>query len=405
MPLARSATVLGAGVVGMSVAIELARADVAVTVLERGSVGGGASHGNAGLLVPSHCLPLARPAALLDGVAAILGSDAPLRLRPWQGGGELSWLARLAAACRPGAWRRIAPRLRELATESIGWYSQLAAEGPPDFDLQRSGWLSVFATRGAFRRGLADALRKERLGVRWQTLRPEDLPSAAPGLRGSFVGAILHPDDWALSPDRLMNRLELTAQRLGVHVRTAAEVTEIEYRGRRATAVCGPFGVLPLDQLVLSAGWETERWLRRLGNRGGIWPGRGYSITVPGGPLKVPLNVVDRHLVISSPGDRVRATSGLDVGLASLDSDREQIEKLRSAAKSLLPHLTWDSPLEEWAGSRPMTANGLPAVGRVKGWENVLVASGHGMLGMSLAPASARIVRRLITGGQAMPRS
>ena len=388
----------------MSVAIELARAGVAVTVLERGRVGGGASRGNAGLLVPSHCLPLARPAALRDGVAAVLGRDAPLRLRPWQGREELSWLARLAAACRPGAWRPIAPRLQELADESIGWYAQLAAQGAPDFDLHRSGWLAAFATSRAFRRGLADARWKERLGVRCEIIHPEDLPSRAPGLRGPFVGAIFHPDDWALSPDRLMNRLELTARGLGVDVRTEAEVTKIEWRGKRAAAVCGPFGGLPLDQLVLSAGWETERWLRILGNKGRIWPGRGYSITVQGGPLEVPLNIVDRHLVISSPGNRVRATSGLDFGLASLDSDRERIEKLRSAAKSLLPHLNWDSPLEEWAGSRPMTANGLPAVGRVKGWENVLVASGHGMLGMSLAPASARIVRRLVTGGRTGPR-
>jgi D-amino-acid dehydrogenase len=392
-------------VVGMSVAIELARAGLAVTVLERESVGGGASHGNAGLLVPSHCLPLARPAALLDGAAALLGADAPLRLRPWQGREELAWLARLAAACLPGLGARTAPRLRELAAESIDWYSRLAAEESPDFDLRRSGWLSVFTTWSTYRKGLADARRKERLGVRWAILGREDLTSAAPGLEGRFVGAILYPDDWALSPDRLLNRLELTARKLGVQVRTGVEVTEITLRGRRATAVRGPFGDLALDQLVISAGWETERWLRRLGSGRGIWPGRGYSITVSGGPLRFPLNVVDLHLVISSPGERVRATWGLDFGIRSLDSDRQRIEALRSAARSVLPHLRWDSPLEEWAGSRPMTANGMPVVGRVGGWENVLAASGHGMLGMSLAPASARMVRRLITGDQAGPRS
>ena len=146
MPLARSATVLGAGVVGMSVAIELARADVAVTVLERGSVGGGASHGNAGLLVPSHCLPLARPAALLDGVAAILGSDAPLRLRPWQGGGELSWLARLAAACRPSGALVLSGILASQADAVVAGYRE-------SFDIlgvsRRDDWCCIRARRRA----------------------------------------------------------------------------------------------------------------------------------------------------------------------------------------------------------------------------------------------------------------
>jgi D-amino-acid dehydrogenase len=234
--------------------------------------------------------------------------------------------------------------------------------------------------------------------MRWRRLGPAEIGAAVPELQGHFVGAILHPDDWALSPDRLMRRLERTALDLGVHILTERDVTGIRTHGRRVTGVQGEFGEVPVQQLVLAAGWETERWLRRLGGGGGIWPGRGYSISVGGGALAYPLNLADLHLVISAPGDRVRATSGLDLGRASAESDRQRIEELRSAAKSVLPHLDWDSPLEEWAGARPMTANGRPLVGRLRRWENVLVASGHGMLGVSLAPASARIVRRLITG-------
>jgi D-amino-acid dehydrogenase len=397
-------TVLGAGVVGMSVAIELARAGLAVRVLERGDVGAGASHGNAGLLVPSYSRPLARPAALLDGLAAALGRGRALGLGPWQGAGELTWLLRFAAACRPGRGAGVAARLHRLALDSLAWYSELAAVGPGDFDLRRTGWLALFRTPASLRRGLAEARWLAGLGVRWQRLSPAEVPALAPGLEGQFAGAILHPDDWAISPDRLMERLGRTAQELGVQLLTGTEVAEVRTRGPRATALRGRFGEHPVGQLVLAAGWETERWLRRLGRRGGIWPGRGYSITVAGGPLPRPLNIVDLHLVISAPGERVRATSGLDLGRASAERDRQRVEELRSAARSVLPHLSWDSPIEEWAGSRPMTPSGVPLVGRVRGWENVLVASGHGMLGMSLAPASAREVRRLITGGQAAAR-
>lgn len=400
-PAAGTVAVLGGGVVGMTAAIELCRAGLPVTVLERGGIGSGASHGNAGMLVPSHSLPLARPSALRDGLAATVGRNASLRVRPFGGASELVWLARFAASCLPGPSEKVAATVHRMAVESVEWYSELAAAGGNDFDLVRGGWLAVCETPGALRGAVADAVRLQRLGMAWQRLDRGQVREAVPQLQGSAVGGVLHPDDWVLSPDRLMAHLERTARELGVEVRTGATVAAIATRDRRATSLVGDFGEVRFDQLLLAAGWETEVWLRRLGRGGGVWPGRGYSITVAGDALPVPLNLVDRHVVVSTVGGRIRATSGLDLGRPTATSDRQRLEELRTAARAWLPHLGWDSPLEEWAGARPMSANAAPLIGRVKPWENVLVASGHGMLGVTLAPATARMVRRLITGGSA----
>lgn len=383
----------------MAVAVELAGAGIPVVVMERGTVGSGASHGNAGLLVPSHSRPLARPSALREGLAASLGRSASLRLLPWAGARELVWLARFAAACLIGPSDRVAASVHRLAVESIGWYRDLAGQEGTGFDLVRGGWLAVYEDARTLRHAVADATRLERLGVAWERLDPGRVGELVPRLRGRWAGGILHPDDWVLSPDRLMARLERTAAERGVEVRTGVSVAAIDTRGNRATAVVGEFGRLRCDQLVLAAGWETESWLLRLGTRGGIWPGRGYSITVAGEPLPVPLNLVDHHVVISTLGDRVRATSGLDLGRATPSSDRERIEELRCRVRGWLPHLPWHAPLEEWAGSRPMTATGAPLIGRLRRWENVVVASGHGMLGVTLAPATARLARQRIMAG------
>lgn len=400
-PTAGTVAVLGGGVVGMTVAIELSRAGLPVTVLERGAVGSGASHGNAGMLVPSHSLPLARPSAIRDGLAATLGRNASLRVRPWGGARELAWLTRFAAACLRGPSEKVAATVHRMAMESVGWYSELASTGGNDFDLVRGGWLAVCETRSSLRSAVADAVRLQRLGMTWQRLDPGQVRAAVPQLQGSPVGGVLHPDDWVLSPDRLMAHLERTARELGVEVLTGTPVAAIATRGRRATSLVGDFGEVRFDQLVLAAGWETEVWLRRLGRPGGVWPGRGYSITVAGDSLPVPLNLVDRHVVVSTVGDRIRATSGLDLGRPTAASDRQRLEELRATARAWLPHLRWDSPLEEWAGARPMSANAAPLIGRVPSWENVLVASGHGMLGVTLAPATARKVRQSITDGSA----
>lgn len=397
---------MGAGIVGLATALELARAGLQVTVLERARVGAGASHGNAGMLVPSHSLPLARPGALMVGLAALAGRGGALRLAPLREPGQVEWLTRFVAACRPGVGWRLVPAIHGLARTSIARYLELLGEGGrAESDLSPLGWLSVYRSRVSLDRGVRDARRLGRLGDPWGLLAADELRALEPNLARPAAGAILHSGDWVVSPDRLAGALAALADRAGVEVRTGAEVTRLETGGGRVRSASGPFGELEVGRLVLAAGWETERWLSTLGFRGHIFPARGYSLTVArtGGEPAHPINLVDSHVVVSLLGDRVRATTGLDLGPPRPASDRLRLDELRAAARGWLPDLPWDAPLEEWTGVRPLTPDGRPLIGPLPGWENVLVASGHGMLGVTLAPATGMLIRRWITDPEPPP--
>ena len=392
--------IIGGGIVGLACAWYLRRAGREVVVLERATPGSGASHGNCGTITPSHAPPLPESGVVRRALKWMLKPDAPLYIRPRFDPALWLWLLRFTARCNPRDHAR-ATRIRAgLLNASMDALPELLRDAGIDCGFERSGLLYVFRDERYFEEHaeLPDSLRP--LGIEaeaWDGTRTE---RAEPALRPGVAGGIWFPGDASLRPDRLVAGLADAVRRAGVEIVEHAPVADIRIERGRVAALQGGDHLLRPQAVVLAAGAWSPALSRRLGLRLPIQPGKGYSMTYPR-PAVAP----GRALVLKEPsvcvttwedGFRLGSTmefSGYDDRLNPV-----RLAALRRAAESFLAEPGPGAPLEEWCGWRPMTSDDVPVIGRAPTIENLLVASGHGMLGMSMAPATGLLVRDLVRG-------
>jgi D-amino-acid dehydrogenase len=364
--------VVGGGAIGVSAAYELARRGIRVTLLERGALGDGCSSGNAGLVCPSHSRPLATPAALAEGLRGLLHSDSPLSIRPRRA--TLAWLARFAAACRAGGVERATDAIRSLSVASLELHAELAGLGT---GFQRRGTLSVYETEARFAAGRAEA---ERSGLTARVLSPDEARKLEPALRGAIAGAIFFPDEAHLDPLRYVRAIGEAAATAGADIQTNVEVRSLDR--------------LHAKTVVVAAGV----WSGRLADVP-VTGGKGYHVDVeaaPGDP-QVPLLLQEARSALTPLDGRLRLAGLLDVAGLDERPNPARVEAMRDGAARVLGR-DERAPLDVWAGLRPCTPDGLPVIGRPAARPDLVIATGHAMKGLSLAPMTGRLVAELVTG-------
>lgn len=394
--------VVGGGVIGLFVALELARRGAEVTVLERGEAGRGASYGNAGLLVPSFSRPLANPSSIGEGVRALMGRSEALLLRPASDPRLAAWLARFAAACRPSRADRAARLLHALGTASVARYRALMeGELAEESGFASSGWLYLYRDGASLDAAARQAAHAERAGLRWRRLDEPEVRELEPGLGGPVAGGVLYPDDCVVRPETMVPALARRAARAGVDVRAHTEVHGFRVEGDRVTGVLTAEGTTPAGAVVVACGARTPSLVGTLGPRIPIQPAKGYSLTfraARGAPSR-PLSLTDAHVVVSPSGGRVRVTGGLD--LVGMDErlDAGRLDGIWRHCREWLPDLEPEGAVERWCGFRPLPPDCLPVIGPLSRIPNVIVASGHGTLGVTLAPITGSLVARCLEAG------
>lgn len=398
--------VAGAGVVGLWVALHCLRRGFEVTLADRGPEDRrGCSFGNAGMIVPSHFVPLASPGALRQGIAWMLDPAAPFRIAPRPSLDLLAWLARFARASTRAHVERSAPLLRDLCLASRAAYEELASNGC-DFGLVKEGLLVVCNSAGTWRHEIAAAAQARALGLPAETYEGREALEVEPSLRPDVAGAVLYPMDCHLAPDRLMACLGREVARGGGRFLWSTRVSgwRSDASRQRVLAARTESGTeIEADAFVLCAGAWSAGVARDVGLRLPIEAGKGYSLT------RAEFDRAPGHCAILAEA-RVAVTpmgGGLRVGgtmeLAGLDLriDARRVRAIADAMPRYYATIAADdfADVAPWSGLRPCTPDGLPYVGRTRRRSNLLVAAGHAMMGVTLAPATGRIVADLLAGG------
>jgi D-amino-acid dehydrogenase len=387
--------VIGGGAVGVSAAFELARRGVGTILVERGpGLAAGCSSGNAGLICPSHSHPLATPAALREGMGSLLRGDSPLGLRPRRG--TLTWLARFALACRGDRARRATLAIRRLSTASLELHRELAALGT---GFEQRGTLSVYETQARFAAGRHEA---ESSGLASQALSAAEARDIEPALAGSIAGGILYPDEAHLDPLRYVEAIAAGARAAGAEIRTGLEVRSLRKRGD-AVAVATSEGELRPRAVVLAAGAWSAGLARGVGLVVPVTGGKGYHVDLaprPGDP-GVPILIQEARSAVTPLGDRLRLTGALEVSALDGSVSAARVAAVRRAAARVLGSRDERTAIDVWAGLRPCAPDGLPVIGRPAGVPGLVIATGHAMKGLSLAPVTAVLVAELVAGERA----
>jgi D-amino-acid dehydrogenase len=387
--------VIGGGAVGVCVAWELARGGASVALLERGpELAWGCSAGNAGIVGPSHVLPLAGPAAVRDGLRWMTRPDSPFYVRPSPA--VVPWLGRFAAASAPARVRRSREVLRDLAIRSADLHAGLASAGL-DTGYRQAGLLNVFSRESAFAAARRDALLDECDGIAHEVLAAEDVRT--PPFAADFAGAILSPGEAHCDPHRFVTAVGNEARAAGVDIRTGVEVLELRKSGGWVDSLWTTAGDLPIGELVIAAGVWTPRFSSQLGVELPIEAGKGYHVDVPSGEdPELPIWLHEDRVVITPLDGRVRFAGTMELSGVNHDVSRRRVDAIGAAVGRFLPSLASRPSAHVWRGLRPCTPDGLPVIGRPPAIENATLAAGHGMWGLQLAPITAELVARVIAG-------
>ncbi len=395
--------VVGAGVIGLWCALELRNRGADVTVLDKEWPGAGCSSGNAGWIAPSLSGPLPGPGLRSRALRWALLPTSPLHISLRADGALLRWLWQFWRRCNERDYARGLDAIARLHADSQSLYAAAHEEGL-QFELHRAGLLLLFLSRSAYRHARDDLARLTAYGYE----HPRELDRRAvrevePAAGPEVTGGILAKTDWHVRPESLVSALvdRLTAH--GVAVRSGAEVRAFEAAGARAIACRTSVGRVPFDHCVIAAGVWSAPLLRQVGYELPLEAGKGYSITLSPAPFRVarPLYLAEAKVACTPFRGALRAAGTMELSGFNTRLDRRRVRAMDRAIARFLPAWRPHPGRHEWAGMRPVTPDGLPAIGRVPGFDNLFVATGHAMLGVSLAPATARGVSRLLAGEQA----
>lgn len=397
----RRVVVVGGGVVGAACAYYLAEDGWLVTIVERDRFGAGCSHANCGFVCPSHVLPLAGPGAIGEALRSLGRRGSPLSIRPRLDRALWAWLWAFARRCNRRDMLAAGRAIQPLLVESMKEYRRLVEAGLLDCQWQERGLLFVYASPNEFEAyAETDRLLRDEFDESAERIDGDALLQFEPALAEGLAGGWHYREDAHLRPDLLMASWRATLERRGVEVREQREMRGLRTAENGDAVIETSDGDLAADAFVVTAGALTARWAGSLGCRIPIQPGKGYSLTMPRPPFcpTIPLIFPETRVAVTPLQDAFRLGSTMEFAGFDDSLPARRLQLLRDGAAPYLRQLPDTADAEPWFGWRPMTPDGLPIIDRSPAAGNVWIAAGHNMLGVSMAPATGRLVAELLDG-------
>lgn len=392
--------VIGGGVIGLSCAYYLAKAGKRVRLLERETIGAGASGGNCGLIFTSHLVPLCTPGTIRYELRRMFKRRSPLYIRPTLNAGRLLWFFHFARKCTSGHVARAIQIRAEILMHSKKLYQKLFKEEHLECEQEEKGVLMVFKSPLEMQRYSKVNKLLEPFGLHAVPLTGEELFRLEPALRQDICGAWYHKTDGHLRPDRLLPAWQQVLLKMGVIFQENCSLQRLVAENHRIRHAETSGGVYSADAYVLAAGAWTPRLTHRLKLNIPVQPGKGYSLTMAPSALcpQLPCYFYEKSVVATpwTSGFRLGGTMEFSGFNSIIRSAR--IHNLTSAAKEYLKAPLKDPDAEAWVGMRPMVYDDLPIIDRAPHQTNLVVATGHGMSGISMATSTGKLVTEIIIG-------
>jgi D-amino-acid dehydrogenase len=394
--------VIGAGAIGLCCAYYLAGAGAEVTVVDARQVGGGASRRNAGWVTPALSAPVPAPGVVGSALKWMLRRDSPLYVRPTL---RPTFVRFMTAMLRNSTEERYATGLQHLVNLNLGTidaFDELQRDGV-SFEYHQSGLLSLFTVPAYLDHAAADSQQMQARGGTPAVARSAEwTQSHVPGVAARVIGALDAPAERFVDPNSFVDGLAAANRRLGVQL-------ELDQRVQRVIPSPGSVEMVTAerawtaDHCVIAAGVWTRTLARTFGVRLALEAGKGYGFDLPANPA-VPraLYLAEARVAITPLDSFTRVAGTMAFGGLDENVDARRARGILRSAESYFDPAAWprsDGTERAWSGLRPMTPDGLPLIGRLPGQPSVTVATGHAMLGITLAPVTGRLVRDIVLDG------
>jgi D-amino-acid dehydrogenase len=393
--------VVGGGIIGLSSAWYLQKSGHSVTVIDKSDLNDNCSFGNMGYVCPSHFVPLASPGIIKQGLKWMLNSRSPFFVQPSLNPALLKWGLNFWRSATAAKVASAAEPLRDIALISLHEYQMWAKEPDFEFAFTFNGLLELFQTE-------KNAIHAEhlvhtayQLGLEAVLLNASDVQALEPQTKVNALGAILFKCDGHLYPNKLMLALRDKLKQAGATIIGNEQVTSFEKKNKVVTRVITHKAVYDCDELVIATGSWSREMAALVNIKLPLMPGRGYSFTLSNSPysLNYPAVLMEGRVAVTPfSSSAIRFGGTMEVVPVNTPPRYQRVEGIISAVKRFYPEFDIPFPAKQdiWYGYRPCSADGLPYLGRINTFKNVVVATGHSMLGLSLGAGTGKLVSQIV---------
>jgi D-amino-acid dehydrogenase len=391
--------ILGGGVIGLATAYYLLKAGRTVCILERDSIGAATSLGNCGTITPSHIPPLAAPGMILKGLKWMMTPDAPFYVKPTLDPSTILWLLRFAKRCNHKDWRSGSFAKMHLLHTSRNLLEKLVLEENLACEFAATGLHNVYMSQQGFEKASQEAEAVKEFGLTTQVFSSKQLQADEPALKSGMAGSVMYPTDAHLRPDSYTAELARKIRELGGEIIEQCEVVGIETSAKGVEKIRTSRGDYVARDVVTSLGPWSVAMMKKNGIKLPVQPGKGYSITYTRPKLapKRPVVLKERSVCVTTWGSGFRLGSTMEFSGYDSRLNRRRLDALERGAKEYLHEGVGPVKLEEWYGWRPMTWDDLPILGAVPTIKNLWLATGHGMLGVTMSAVTGHLMADLIS--------
>lgn len=398
-------TIIGGGVIGLCSAYYLQKEGYDITVIERGDITDGCSFGNMGYMSPSHFIPLASPGIISQGLKWMLNSTSPFYIKPRFNFDLMQWGYHFWKNSTAKKVDQNAPHLNAILQLSRQLINDMRHDIGDVFDMKEKGCLMMCKQQKTLDHEFHLADLAEKFGLQVERLNRDAVQQLEPDVELGVAGAVLFKDDCHFNPGKMVIALKKYLENTGVQFLLNTTVTGFTRSNNKISAVITDKGELAVEQIILAPGSWLPALTKMMGIKLLLQPGKGYSYTYEHVEknIKYPAILVDGRCAITPWGQALRIGGTMELSGINNKVMLSRMQGIYNSAKDFYPGLKIDFPPTDkiWNGLRPVTPDGLPYIGKVPNTDNVIIAGGHAMLGISLGTGTGKLVTEIMSNKNA----
>jgi D-amino-acid dehydrogenase len=400
------AIIIGGGIIGLFTAYYLHKSGWEVDILEQGDLTDNCSFGNAGMITPSHFVPLASPGMVEQGIRWMFNSKSPFYVKPSLNKDLISWGFKFVKSATKKHAERSAGGLRDISMLSKSLYHDFEKDSGIDFGLKDKGILMLFKTPQVEEEELHLVEKATNLGLDAQYLTPKECRKLQPDIELDILGAVHYHCDAHLYPNKLMTGLVKYLEDAGVHIHRNTEVLKINKDGDKITSVSTKDKDFTGDAYVIAGGSWSPGIAKMAGLNIPLMPGKGYSFMVdnPVKTMTIPSILCEARVAITPMNGSIRFGGTMEIGKINKKVNMSRVKGIVESVPKYFPDLKLAVPEQKdvWFGFRPCSPDGLPYIGLSNKYKNLAIATGHAMIGLGLAPATGKLIADAFNGEKAV---
>ncbi|MBS1508249.1 MAG: FAD-dependent oxidoreductase [Bacteroidetes bacterium] len=394
--------IIGGGIVGLSSAYYLQKAGHQVTLIDQSDLNDGCSLGNAGMIVPSHLVPLAAPGMIAKGIRWMFNSKSPFYVKPRINADLLKWGYLFYKNSTKEHVDHAAVALKELSLLSKSLYQEMAKELPFDFGFHERGLLMLYQTKETEHEEHETAEMANAHGIEAKILSADEVQKLEPDVKVNVRGGVYFPGDAHITPQDLYRQLIAHLKTQGVAFKPKTTVSDFEIADGKIKAIITDKEKLAFDEVILATGSWSGLVARKLSLNLPMQAGKGYSFTLPEVEknIRIPSIFLEARVAVTPMGKSLRFGGTMEINGVDHSINMNRVKGIVESIPHYYPEMKVSLPQKEavWHGLRPCSPDGLPYIGRTKKISNLILATGHSMLGISLAPGTGKLIAQTVNG-------